>query len=162
MSVVRCTHHIHRKNALVGCDLLSLPRCRRSRRDIISARVGRHFVGLGRALTLQVLRAPLCRFERGRGGCKAAALARRRRARQVSGFFLRGRVRPLSVLLEPLCHHGTGSVPPFELPLACHVLGLLLHYRWTPLHWAASHGDVAAAEMLLSHGADVHAETEGG
>lgn len=30
---------------------------------------------------------------------------------------------------------------------------------WTPLHWAAANGDVAAVELLLAHGADPHART---
>lgn len=34
--------------------------------------------------------------------------------------------------------------------------------EWTPLHFAASCGNVAAAEVLLRHGADVHARTAAG
>lgn len=34
--------------------------------------------------------------------------------------------------------------------------------EWTPLHFAASCGNVAAVEVLLRHGADVHARTAAG
>jgi uncharacterized protein len=33
------------------------------------------------------------------------------------------------------------------------------HNDWTPLHWAASHGDAPSVNFLLEHGADPNART---
>ncbi|HEY5982511.1 MAG TPA: ankyrin repeat domain-containing protein, partial [Anaerolineales bacterium] len=36
-----------------------------------------------------------------------------------------------------------------------------LEHRWTPMHLAAKHGQLEMASLLLAHGAQINAETNG-
>ena len=76
-----------------------------------------------------------------------------------------GNTGVLMALLTPLnvnCHAGDGRKVNFTSPAHACSESLFCHSQSTPLHLAAGYNRVGVVQLLLQHGADVHAKDKGG